>query len=135
MNYKKENKSLVELSGRYSYYDYTEKEIEEIVKKNVKEVNNDEWKSLIQMIYPKNMIASGLFQPILIFDMKKNGERKDSPTNAFNSIDDLKNGTCLLFEIIKHIKKNSNLVFDDSWFKLKEKIMEEGELDDSKRDV
>lgn len=30
MNYKKENKLLVELSGRYSYYDYTEKEIEEI---------------------------------------------------------------------------------------------------------
>ena len=71
MNYKEENKSLVESSGRYSYYDYTEKSIEKIVSKNIKKVENDEWKSLIQMIYPKNMIGSGLFQPILIFDMKK----------------------------------------------------------------
>lgn len=67
MNYKKEDKEYIEKSGRYAYYDFTEKGVERIVGTNVENVSSYDWKRLIQMIYPTNMIGSGLFQPILIF--------------------------------------------------------------------
>ncbi len=40
---------------------------------------------------------------------------------------DIRKGTCLLFRIIEHIEKNSNLKIDSSWYKLKEKILETGD--------
>lgn len=126
MNYKEEDKKRVEKSGRYTYYDFTEKDIEKITKINVKKVSNDDWKLLIQMLYPENIIGSGLFQPILVFEMDENGNRIDPPVEAYNGLDDVKNGTCLFFRIIEHIEKNSELKIDDSWYKLKEKIMEAG---------
>ena len=70
MNYRVEDKKLIE-SARCHYYDFTEKIIEKIVKKHIKDVTSEEWRILIQMLYPKNMIGSGLFQPILIFKISK----------------------------------------------------------------
>lgn len=127
MNYKDEDKKYVEAGGRVSYYDFTEKEIERIIKTNINEVQNEDWRMLIQMLYPTNMIGSGLFQPILIFRIGRNGKRIDPPIEAYNGVDDVRNGTCLLFRIIEHIEKNSKLKIDDSWYKIKEKIMEVGE--------
>ena len=126
MNYKEEDKNLIELSGRYSYYDFTEKEVEKVVNKDIRDVSNDEWRMLIQMIYPKNMIGSGLFQGILIFKInKKYGKRIDPPIEAYNRVDELHDNNCLLFSIIEHIEKNSKLKIDDTWYKTKEKILEE----------
>ena len=127
MNYKEEDKKYVEAGGRGSYYDFTEKEIARVVKTNVKEVEAMDWRMLIQMLYPTNMIGSGLFQPILIFRIGRNRKRIDPPIEAYNSLDDMRNGECLLFRIIDHIEKNSKFKIDDSWYKLKEKIMEAGE--------
>lgn len=133
LDYKKEDKKLIE-SGRYRYYDFTEEIIKQIISKNISEVTNEEWRILLQMIYPKNMIGSGLFQPILIFEIKKNGERKDPPIEAYNRIDDLKRdlkkADCLLFRIMNYIEKNSNLKINDSWYKAKEKILKEGTKED-----
>ena len=78
------------------------------------------------MLYPKNMIGSGLFQPILIFEIK-NGKRKDPPIEAYNGVDDLENGSCLLIKIIDYIEKNSNLKFNKSWYIVKNKILENKE--------
>ena len=125
MNYKEEDKKLIELSGRYSYYDFTEKQIGEIVNKDIKDVSNDEWRMLIQMICPRNMIGNGLFQGILIFKVNKNGKRIDPPTEVYSRVDEMHNGNCLLFRIIEHIEKNSKLKIDDSWYKTKEKILQE----------
>ena len=116
MNYKKEDKEYIEKSGRYAYYDFTEKGVERIVGTNVENVSSYDWKRLIQMIYPTNMIGSGLFQPILIFRIGKNGKRIDPPIEAYDSLDDIKNGTCLFFKIIEHIEKNSNVEIDYSWY-------------------
>lgn len=127
MNYKKEDKEYIEKSGRYTYYDFTEKGIERIAKINVKDVSSNDWKRLIQMLYPTNMIGSGLFQPILIFRIGKNGNRIDPPIEAYNGLEDLQKGTCLFFRIIEHIEKNSKIEIDYSWYELKEKIMEVGE--------
>lgn len=127
MNYKDKDKKYVEAGGRVSYYDFTEKEIERVIKTNINEVQNEDWKMLIQMLYPTNMIGSGLFQPILIFRIGRNGKRIDPPIEAYNGLDDIRKGTCLLFRIIEHIEKNSKLKIDDSWYRLKEKILEAGE--------
>ena len=86
-----------------------------------------DWRMLIQMLYPTNMIGSGLFQPILIFRIGRNGKRIDPPIEAYNSLDDMRNGECLLFRIIDHIEKNSKFKIDDSWYELRKKILEAGE--------
>lgn len=123
MNYKEEDKKIIESTNCF-YYVFTEQIIENIVKNPIEDVTNKEWRALIQMLYPKNMIGSGLFQPILIFKIK-NGKRVDPPLEAYNSINDLKNNDCLLFRIMNHIEKNSKLKIHDSWYKTKEKILQE----------
>lgn len=122
MNFKEEDKKLIELSNRYSYYDFTEKEIKRVVNKNIKDVTNNEWRMLIQMLYPRNMIGSGLFQGILIFKINKNGKRIDPPTEAYDRVDELHNGSCLLFRIIDYIERYGGYKIDSSWYKAKEKI-------------
>lgn len=124
LNYKEDDKKLIE-SGRYRYYDFTEEIVENIVSKYINDVENTEWRILLQMLYPRNMIGSGLFQPILIFKISKSGKRADPPLEAYNSIDDLKEDTCLLFKIIEHIEQNSKLKIHNSWYKAKEKILKE----------
>ena len=118
------NIDLIEGNGRYRYYNYTTDSVKAIAGKDVRELIAEEWKTLIQMLYPKNMIASGLFQPIVIFSMKKNGDRKDPPVDAFNSVDELKEGTCLLLRIMDFLKQY-NITFHETWDKARNKIEEE----------
>ena len=88
LNYKEDDKRLIE-SGKYRYYDFTEEIVRKIVSKNINDVISEEWRILLQMLYPSNMIESGLFQPILIFKISKSGKRVDPPLDAYNSIYDL----------------------------------------------
>ncbi len=129
LNFNIENKNIIEKSNRYSYYDFTDVQIKNVISKDIYDVSNKEWRMLIQMIYPENMIGSGLFQPILIFEIKKNGERKDPPIAAYNGIDDIKRdlikADCLLFRIMNYIEENSNFSFHESWKICKEKILKE----------
>ena len=118
LNYKEDDKKLIE-SGRYKYYYFTEEIVENIVSKYISDVENTEWRILLQMLYPRNMIGSGLFQPILIFKISKSGKRVAPPLEAYNSINDLKEDTCLLFKIIEHIEQNSKLKIHNSWYKAK----------------
>lgn len=122
LNYKEDDKRLIE-SGKYRYYDFTEEIVRKIVSKNINDVINEEWRILLQMLYPSNMIGSGLFQSILIFKISKSGKRVDPPLEAYNSINDLKEGTCLLFQIIEYIEKNSKFKIHDSWYEVKEKML------------
>lgn len=126
MNYKEVDKNLIE-SANCHYYEFTEEIIEKIVSKNINDVTGEEWRNLIQMLYPKNMVGSGLFQPILIFKISSKGKRVDPPLEAYNSVNDLKNNNCLLFRMINHIEKHSNLKIHNSWYKAKEKILKENE--------
>lgn len=122
MEYKEEDKKLIE-SANCHYYEFTKKIIEQIVNKNIDDIESEEWRILIQMLYPKYMIGSGLFQPILIFKISSKGKRIDPPLEAYNSINDLKNEECLLFRMMDYIEKNSNLKINNSWYEAKEKIM------------
>lgn len=122
----KEDKNRVE-KVRYRYYDFTEEKIKEIVNKNISDVTNEEWRIILQMLYPKCMIGSGLFQPILIFKINKDGKRIDPPEEAYNGMGELKDNDCLLFKAMNYIEKNSELKIDDSWYKAKEKILKGAE--------
>ena len=123
MDSKKEDKELIE-KANCRYYEFTDEIIEKIVTKNISDITNEEWRTLIQMLYPKNMIGSGLFQPILIFKISKNGKRVDPPIEAYNSLDDVKEDTCLFYRILEYIEKNSNIKIDKSFYDFKEKIAE-----------
>lgn len=123
MNYKKEDKELIE-SANCRYYEFTDEIIKNIVNKEMNDITNKEWRTLIQMLYPKNMIGSGLFQPILIFKISKNGKRVDPPIEAYNSLDDIQDGTCLFYRIIEYIEKNSKTKINKSFYKFKEKIQD-----------
>ncbi len=124
MEYKEEDKKLIESANCY-YYEFTEDIIKEITSKNINDVTGEEWKILIQMLYPKNMVGSGLFQPILIFKISQKGKRVDPPLEAYNSVNELKNNDCLLFRMMSYIEKNSNIKIHDSWYKAKESINKE----------
>lgn len=122
MNYKEEDKKLIE-SANCHYYEFTEEMIKKIVSKNINDVTGEEWRTLIQMLYPKNMVGSGLFQPILIFKISPKGKRVDPPLEAYNSINDLVDNNCLLFRIMKQIEKKTNIKIHDSWNKAKDTIL------------
>ena len=120
MDYKEEDKSLIEKSSRYKYYDFTKEKIKQIISKNITDVDNEEWRILLQMMYPNKMIGSGLFQPILIFKINKQGKRVDPPVEAYNKIDKV-----LLPKIMKHIEKNSELKIHNSWYDAKAQLLAE----------
>lgn len=128
LNYKELDKQYIE-KERYSYYDFTEEIIKEIVSKKVEDVTNLEWRKLIQMLYPRNMIADGLFQPIVIFNIDKNGKRIDPPIESYSSITEMRKNSeknsCLFMRMMDYIESNSELQIHDSWYEAKEKILNE----------
>lgn len=77
------------------------------------------------MLYPRNLICSGLFELILIFKINKNGERIDPSLEAYGSVDELKDNDCLLIRIIKHIEENSNFKINNTWYETKYEILKE----------
>lgn len=112
LNYKKSDKELIE-KIRYKYYDFTEEIINGIIEKSFEDVTDEEWRILIQMLYPHNLVASGLFQPYLIFNIDNNGKRIDPPIKAFDSITSKRGNSCLLLDImniltLKHCKCNAS---------------------------
>lgn len=126
MNDSKENYELIEINNRY--YHYNTKIIQEIILKDPNNLTSEEWYTLIQMLYPGNMIASGLFQPILIFRIGRNGKRIDPPIEAYDSVDQIKDGKCLFIEIMNFIDRHSKLKFNEIWFDIKDKIKNNKEV-------
>lgn len=129
MNDSKENYINVEKFNRY--YHYNIETIKKIISKDVRTLDNEEWRTLIQMLYPDKMIASGLFQPILIFKVRKDGKRIDPPIEAYDSVDQVKGiGDCLIFRIIDFIESNSNLKLNNTWYEVRKKIEEDFKNED-----
>lgn len=124
LTFKEENKKIIveEKLHDYNYYEYTPDMILAIVKKNPEEVENDEWRTLIQMLYPDSLICSGLFQPLLLFHIK-NGLRVDPPYLAFNNITEYnKKIKSSLFEKICDFLTDNGVELNDTWLKCLEAI-------------
>ena len=123
MNDSIENYKNVEMFNRY--YHYNEEIIKKIISKDVRTLESEEWRTLIQMLYPDKMIASGLFQPILIFKIRADGKRIDPPIEAYDSVDQVKGvENCLIFRIIDFIESNSTLKLNFTWYEIRKNIEE-----------
>lgn len=88
LNYSEENKrTIIEAENRrgYSYYEFTEEAVRTIAAKEAIDVEDGEWRSLLQMLYPDKLICSGLFEAFLVFEIK-NGRRKDPPQEHWGSL-------------------------------------------------
>lgn len=125
LNFKETDKEIIEgeKNHNYEYYEFTEKKVLEIISKNINDVTNNDWRSLIQMIFPKSLIASGLFQPILIFDIE-DGFRIDPPKYAFDDICSCskKDDIPLLLKIYNFLIENEVKTFDKSWLETIRKL-------------
>lgn len=119
MNYKKEDKALIEGAG-YMYYDFTEEKVREIITKEIEDVTNDEWRTLIQMLYPNKMIGSGIFDRALIFTIsQKTHRRVDPPLRAYRDLYDNRGKEGSLFNQIYNALKKAGLedAIHESWKK------------------
>lgn len=88
MNYNLKNKALIcEAENRrgYTYYEFTEATVKNIASKEAASVEDGEWRSLLQMLYPDKLICSGLFEAFLVFEIR-NGRRKDPPQEHWGNL-------------------------------------------------
>lgn len=115
LNFKAENKMHVEGEKyhNYSYYDFNEQSVREIASKHAKDVTGHEWYSLVQMLYPKNLITSGLFDAFLVFDII-NRKRKDPPKEYWNDLVTPGSDGVLLERIISALSEHK-IDVHESW--------------------
>ncbi len=119
MNYKEEDKALIEGAG-YTYYDFTEEKVRKIIAKEIEDVTNDEWRTLIQMLYPNKMVGSGLFDGVLIFTIsQKTHRRVDPPLRAYGDVQDNRGKEGSLLNQIYNALKKAGLedAIHESWKK------------------
>ena len=128
LNFKQEDQKRIESAEnkRYSYFGFTEESCREIASKPLKEISASEWRSLVQMLYPKNLICSGLFEPFLVFDITKSGKRKDPPKEHFPSLDQPGSDGILLQRIIDALMENG-CELHETWKIHVEKAAQAGE--------
>lgn len=119
MNYKEEDKALIEGAG-YTYYVFTEEKVRKIIAKEIKEVSNNEWRTLIQMLYPNKMVGSGLIDSVLIFTIsQKTHRRVDPPLRAYGDVRDNRGKEGSLLNQIYNVLKKAGLedAIHESWKK------------------
>lgn len=117
MNYKEEDKALIEGAG-YTYYVFTEEKARKIIAKEIKGVTNNEWRTLIQMLYPNKMVGSGLIDSVLIFTIsQKTHRRVDPPLRAYRDLYDNRGKEGSLLNQIYNVLKKAGLedVIHESW--------------------
>lgn len=119
MNYKEEDKALIEGAG-YMYYVFTEEKVRKIIAKEIKGVTNNEWRTLIQMLYPNKMVGSGLIDGVLIFTIsQKTHRRVDPPLRAYRDMHDNRGKEGSLLNQIYNALKKAGLedAIHESWKK------------------
>lgn len=117
MNYKEEDKALIKSAG-YIYYDFTEEKVRKIIAKKIKEVTNNEWRTLIQMLYPNKMVGSGLIDSVLIFTINpKTHRRVAPPLRAYRDVRDKRGKEGSLLNQIYNALKKAGLedAIHESW--------------------
>ena len=125
---KQENLEKMQKTNRYTYFNFSRKMCERLAKMSPNDIKNIELRGLIQMLYPDKLIASGLFQNVLIFDIKNN-KRVDPPLEAYNDMTHGENeeGLTLFERIVNVLKKEGITEYHEHWNKGLEMIAEERE--------
>ncbi len=68
---------------RYCYYDFNKKKVQEIASKDLGEVSDGELCILVQALFPKYLVCSGLFDNYVFFDVA-DGVRIDPPVYFYH---------------------------------------------------
>lgn len=112
--------------NRYTYWDYTKEKIEQIASKNLNDLKITDAFVLVQALFPKYLVCSGLFDCFLMFEIKNN-KRFDPPkyyyanlTSYLNNNNELK-FNYLASEIIDLFKVN-NIDYNKQWDKILEGV-------------
>lgn len=116
LNYSEENKrTITEAENRrgYTYYEFTEAKVRIIATKAAAFVEDYEWRSLLQMLYPAKLICSGLFEAFLVFEIK-DGRRKDPPQEHWGDLVTPGSDGVLLERFIDAISEHGIKV-EESW--------------------
>lgn len=104
------NKETISIHNRY--YDFDKESLQVIASKEIKEIDRSEWDTLVQMLYPNNMIASGIIDPFLIFKIREDGKRIDPPIKFYSGLIDAKDH--LLKKIVEELTKQG-IEIHQSW--------------------
>ena len=114
MDVEKYKKYRDEIQKNNTYYEFNQEKVSEALIKDIGTVEDSQLRMLIQLLYPNKLIASGLFQPLLIFNVD-DGKRQDPPLEAYNNM------IPLVPKILKAAKEvYGNLAIHDSWKKIEE---------------
>lgn len=137
LNYSEENKrTITEAENRrgYAYYEFTEEAVRAIAAKAAAFVEEHEWRSLLQMLYPDKLICSGLFEAFLVFEIK-NGRRKDPPQEHWGDLLTPGSDGVLLERFISTLAEHG-IDVDESWHTVvkMEKQKREAAADGKQRD-
>lgn len=118
------------IQKHYRYYEATDDELKVIAAKELgkEDITYPEVCLIIQRLFPNNMIASGLFDAFLIFDVKDDGVRIDPPKDYYHLLDmPSQNGNnpddkvILLEKMINHLE-DLKIVPHPSWYEVLTKI-------------
>ena len=102
----------------YIYYDFTELSCKSVAEKPLNEVSDNEWYMLVQMLFPANLICSGIFESFLVFEIKggstlESGKRQDPPMRAWQNLTVAnRKGEVLLKMIVGNLTENGILVHE-----------------------
>lgn len=114
--------------GSYEYYDFSKEKVQEIAIKNINNLTYYDACVLVQALFPKYLICSGLLDSFLMFEIKNN-ERKDPPKYCYyNLVNYLNNDkeskvNLLISEIIDLFKAN-NIQYHETWDKALKEVEE-----------
>ncbi len=98
----------------YTYYDFTEESCKALAAKHVKDLTYPEWCSFVQMLYPHDLICSGLFEPFLVFHINKKNKRQDPPAEHWENLMD-KGSNGILIERIVSVLVENGIEPHESW--------------------
>ena len=106
-------------NARYRYYDYSRDKILEIVSKDIRAVEDHEIREIVQALFPDYLICSGLFDGILLFEIR-NGTRVDPPKYFYRNLsaylnNDEKSKVNRLKDEIKSMLEQNEIPYHDSW--------------------
>ncbi len=118
INFSEKDKTMICEADRrgYSYYEFTKESVKAIAVKEIRNVEDHEWRSLLQMLYPDKLICSGLFEPFLVFEIQ-NGCRKDPPKEHWRNLTAPGSDGVLLERFISALAEHG-IEAHESWLKL-----------------
>lgn len=106
---------------RYSYFDFDKEKVSAIANKDLKDIEYNEARILVQALFPQYLVCSGIFDRFVLFEVK-DGVRIDPPKYYYNTIYSFLNNdkyaaVNYLLDEIKDLFKHNRIAYSESWKK------------------